>query len=120
MGLEEDLKMDIKAFFKQIESQNQNDRLETLKNLIDKYVHLSTADYVLDYIDLNLIISGAKGKHSEKTFPLFMKNKTTSSKNKIPQDYQGNLCLIESTIGYLSSKGCLSKCPKFNYTTDKF
>ena len=38
MGLKDELEVDIHRFFEQIEKQNINDKRETLKNLLNKYI----------------------------------------------------------------------------------
>lgn len=113
--IKEELEVDIKRFFEQIEKQNHNDRVETLRNLFNKYLHLSTSDYMMDYIDLNNIISHAKNSFSTKTFPVFLGDK----KRKVDESYQANLCVIESAIAYLNDKECLKRIPKFDYKEDK-
>lgn len=115
-NLKEQLDVDIKRFFEQIETQNFNDQKETLRNLFNKYIHLSKADHVMDYYDLNDIVSNAKGKFSRKTFPVFLGKK----RRKVMDTEQANLCIIESVISHLNQKDCLKKLPKFDYKEDKF
>ena len=70
--LKEQINVDIKRFFEQIEKQNNEDQAKTLFNLLDKYLHLSKADHMMDYYDLNHIICHAKTLFGTKTFPLFL------------------------------------------------
>ena len=67
--LAKQLEIEMKRFLEDIESQNSNDRLQSLRNLFDKYLHLSTCDYMMDSHDLRQIISGAKTSFSNKPFP---------------------------------------------------
>lgn len=115
-SLKEQVEVDIKRFFEQIEKQNHNDQIETLRNLLDKYIHLSNSDYMMDYHDLNMIISGAKGKFVSKTFPVFLGDK----RRRVSEEKQANLCLIESAIEYLNKNDCFKKLPKFDYKENKF
>ena len=115
MDLKDQLNVDILRFFEQIENQNSNDKIQTLRNLLDKYIHLSTADYLMDSHDLNMIISNAKTLFSQKTFPVFLGDK----KSKVMEAEQANLCVIESVVSHLNKKECLKKIPKFKYKQDK-
>ena len=115
-SLKEQFEVDMKRFFEQIERQGTNDRKETLRNLFDKYIHLSNSDILLDRHDLGVIISNAKDRFSSKTFPVYLGEK----KKKVDADDQANLCVIESTIGFLNKNDCLKKLPKFNYKENKF
>lgn len=108
--LEEQLEVDMMRFLENIQTQNNNDKLETLRNLMDKYIHLSKAEYLMDHQDLINIITSAKGSFANDTFPVYLGDK----KIKVSPGDLSNLCLIESTIGYLNSKDCLKKMAKFN------
>lgn len=114
--IKQQVDVDIRRFFEQIDSQSSSDQIETLRNLLDKYIHLTTADYMLDYHDLNSIISSAKTTFANKTFPVFLGDK----KRKVGQGEQANLCVIEAVFGHLNKKDCLKRLPKFDYKEDKF
>ena len=114
--LKQQVDVDIRRFFEQIEKQNHSDQIKTLRNLLDKYIHLSSAEYLMDYHDLNSIIGGAKTAFANKTFPVFLGDK----KRKVGQSEQSNLCIVESVIGHLNKNDCLKKLPKFDYREDKF
>ena len=107
---ERDLEADIKKFFEQIETQNTNDRIVTLKKLFDKYIHLNTCNRKMDYTDYHNIVNGAKTKFSSTSFPVVLGDK----KREIKPQEQANFCLVESTIDYLNGIGCLKKIPKFD------
>lgn len=108
--LKEQLEVDIKRFLENIENQNENDKLQTLRNLFDKYLHLSTSDYLMDHSDLFSIISSAKKKFSEENVPI----KIGSSKRTVSQQDLPNFFVIEATVGHLNRKGCLKKLAKFD------
>ena len=114
-NLKEQLNVDIKRFFEQIENQNTDDQAKTLRNLLDKYIHLSKADYLMDSHDLRNIIGSAKSLFAQKTFPMFLGEKT----RKVDPNDQPNLCVIEATIQHLNKNDCLKKLPKFDYREDK-
>ena len=115
MRPEKDLDIDIYTFFEQIESQNRNDRMKTLRLLMDKYIHINKSDYLMDIHDLNTIVSNAKRIFVDKTMPMFLGEK----KRLVHQSEQGHLCMIEATIGHLNKTQCLKKLPKFNYQENK-
>lgn len=116
MNLKDQLEIDVIEFFNQIESQNQNDQRKTLRNLMDKYIHLSTSDHLLDSHDLRTIIGSASNKFANEKFPIHL----GSGKKLVNQNDLPNLCVIEATIGHLSKLDCLKKTPKFNKVDDKF
>lgn len=114
-NLKEQMEVDILRFLENIESQSQNSKLETLRNLFDKYIHLSTCDLMMDTHDLNSIINDAKSRFSNNKMPIHLgKNKRIVTQTELP-----NLCIIEATIGHLSKKDCLKKSPKFDKREDK-
>ena len=111
MTLKDEIETDIIKFFEQSEKQGISDKRETLRNLLGKYIHLSSAGYVMDHYDLKSIISQAKSKWVEKSFPLYLGD----TERKVLETEQANLCLIESTISHINKNECLKKIPKFDY-----
>lgn len=115
-SLKEQVEVDIKEFFDQIDTQNTEDKNKTLRFLLDKYIHLSTSERLMDWHDLNSIISGAKSNFADKAFPVFLGNK----KRKVYENEQANLCMVESVIMHLNKNDCLKKLPKFDYREDRY
>ncbi len=115
MSIKDELEVDIKRFFEQIENQDCNGKAETLRLLMDKYIHLTTTDYMMDKHDLDSIVSMAKNKFATKTFPVHLGDK----KRKVYEAEQANLCIIESTVGWLNKKDCLKRLAKFDYREDR-
>lgn len=116
MDIKQQLELDIINFFKQIDTQNNVDQKETLKNLMNKYIHLTKADFMMEKYDLEVIVSNAKNLMANKTFPVYL----GSNKRKVFEDEQTSLCIIESTVTYLNKNECLKKLPRFDYREDKF
>jgi hypothetical protein len=114
--LKDQLDVDISSFFDQIEKQCHNDKLKTLRNLFEKYLHLNKSDYMMDYLDLNSIISKAKSNFANMTFPVYLGDK----KRKVGHNEQVNLCVIEAVVGHLNKNDCLKRLPKWDYREDKF
>jgi hypothetical protein len=107
----QNLDSDILKFFKDIENQNDSDRNQTLRLLMDKYIHLTKSDYIMDKFDFNKIISSAKKLIIDKTLPV----KIGKTESKLLETEIPNLCVIESTISFLNNNGCLKKIAKFDY-----
>ena len=83
---------------------------------MDKYIHLSKSDHVLDDHDLRTIIGSAKTKFANEKMPIHLgKGRRLVSQVDLP-----NLCVIEATIGHLNKTDCLKKIPKFDKVEDKF
>jgi hypothetical protein len=110
MNLKEQLEVDIQRFFENIDKQSDNDKVETLRNLMDKYIHLSKSDFLMNHFDLMAILSSAKGKFANETFPVILGSK----KQKVLDIELPNLCVIEATIEFLNKNDCLKKMPKFD------
>ena len=108
--LKEQLEVDIKRFFENIENKNQNDKNEILRNLFDKYLHLNTSDYLMDKTDLGQIISSSKHKFSNDKVPIHL----GTAKHKINSHDLANFFVIEATINHLNKKDCLKKMAKFD------
>ena len=58
--LEQQLNSDIIRFLENIRNQTENDKIKTLRQLFDKYIHLNKVEYLMDNYDLNAIIGSAK------------------------------------------------------------
>ena len=114
--LKNQLDVDIKRFLENIESQGQNARVESLRNLFKLHLHLNTCDLMLDKFDLQTIIGSAKTKFANEQIPIFL----GTSKVKVDQNELPNLFVIEATISHLNKKDCLKKIPKFDKREDKF
>jgi len=110
VSLKEEIEIDIKQFFRQIESCDSNTQIELLRMLLHKYSYISTSTFLMDNHDLNSIISGAKLKFANDSFPIHLGER----KVKVTQGELPNLCVIESTIAHLNKNDCLKKIPKFD------
>jgi hypothetical protein len=109
--LENRLKVDMESFFTDIENQTEEDKRKSLVVLLDKYIHLTKSDYLMDETDLLNIVAGAKTIFVHKSFPICI-----GKRNKqISQEEQRIVCIIESIILHLNNKECLKKLPKFDY-----
>lgn len=113
--LEQQLNSDIIRFLENIRNQTENDKVKTLRQLFDKYIHLNKAEYLMDNHDLNAIIGSAKHNFSNNNMKIFLgERKVPVTQGNLP-----NLCVIEATIGHLNKIGCLKKLPKFDKREDK-
>lgn len=113
--LKEQLEVDILRFLENIEAQSASDKIQTLRHLFDKYLHLSQADFLLDAHDLTVIINDAKNRFATQSMPMHL---GTTRRPVGPMDLP-NLCVIEATIGHLNKKDCLKKMAKFDKREDK-
>jgi hypothetical protein len=109
--MKENLDNEIMAFFRDIENQTESDKIRTLRLLLDKHLHISKADYLMDKFDFSAIVGSAKREIVNKTLPVRM-GKTDL---QIMENEVANLCVIEATILHLNKNGCLKKIPKFDY-----
>lgn len=113
--LKEQLEVDILRFLENIETQNTSDKIQTLRHLFDKYIHLSQAELLLDAHDLAVIVNNAKSIFASQSMPVHVgPNKRLISPVDLP-----NLCVIEATIEFLNKKDCLKKMIKFDKREDK-
>ena len=70
--------------------------------------NMEKLNFLIDYKDIDVIISNAKTSYIRTNLPMFISGK------KIPQDEVGNILLMESFLSFLNSKGLLSSEVKFN------
>ena len=111
MSIKNDLESDILAFFEQTEKQTLEGKKKSLKMLIEKYVHLTTTDCLLDKHDFEMIKDHAHRFFINSAFP----KKVGSNRREI-SSYEANvLSVIEGTITVLNGKDCLKKIAKFDY-----
>jgi hypothetical protein len=111
MSLKQDLEADILQFFEQTEKLTVGDKRKALKILMEKYIHLSTADCLLDKHDFEMIKDHAHRFYINSAFP----KKVGSNRREI-SSYEANaLAIIEGTIQVLNGKDCLKKLAKFDY-----
>lgn len=111
MSLKDQLEVDIHLFFENIETQDPTSRAKTLRQLIDKYAHLSTAPCILDKYDFNAVKEAAHNFYTRSAFP----KKIGSNRQEICAIEANVLAIIEGTITVLNGKDCLKKIAKFDY-----
>lgn len=109
-NLKQQIKNDIIKCLDNIDKQSQNDKIKTLTHLLDKYIHLSTSDYLMDNWDLSSIIGTAKQNYANDNVQIHLGKR----KIKVQQQDVANLFVIEATISHLNKKDCLKKMPKFD------
>jgi hypothetical protein len=113
--LKEQLEVDMLRFLENIETQNASDKIQTLRQLFDKYIHLSQAELLLDSHDLTVIINDAKNRFATQSMPVHLgPNRRPVGAMDLP-----NFCVIEATVGHLNKKDCLKKMAKFDKREDK-
>ena len=114
--IEDQLEVDIKRFLENIENQSKNSRVDSLRHLFQKYLHLNNCDYMMDKHDLQTIIGSAKQLFATETVPIYLGEK----KRLVEQSELANLFVIEATVGHLDKKKCLNKIAKFDKRENKF
>lgn len=110
-SIKEQLEVDIVRFFEQIENQDINSQRQTLRNLLDKYIHLSTSDYVMDSNDLREILGTAKSNFANEKAIIDLKS--GAMYRRVQQGELANFFVIEATIKHLNKKECLKRLAKF-------
>ena len=114
MSIEKDLEQDVGQFFQEIEKMLPEGKKKHLKILIDKYCHLLSTPIIFDKYDLDMIKDLALRQFIDKTARVYMgKNRREVTDRDIV-----TLRVVEATIGYLHSKDCLKKLPKFDYKNE--
>lgn len=108
--LKDELEVELKRFLEHIDNQSDDDRLAALKALFDKYLHLTTCDFKLDYYDFQNIINTAQSKFVNDKFPVHL----GQQKKKVLDKELANLCLIEAAISYFHKNNCFKKRPIFD------
>jgi len=111
MSHKDQLDSDIAAFFENIASQSTEDKKKTLRQLIEKYAHLSAAPCILDKNDFATVKEAAHNFWMRSAFP----KKIGSNRQEICSSESNVLAIIEGTITMLNSKDCLKKIAKFDY-----
>ena len=113
--LKEQLEVDILRFLENIETQTASDKIQTLRHLLDKYIHLSQAELLLDAHDLTVIINDAKNIFATQAMPVHL----GATRRPVGPADLPNLCVIEATVKHLNKKDCLKKIAKFDKREDK-
>lgn len=111
MSLKDQLEADIHLFFENIEKQDRQDKHKTLRILLEKYAHITTASCSLDKSDFDTVRNEAHRFYVDKSFPKFLGSK----RREIHSTENNILAIIEGTIIMLNSHDCLKKIPKFDY-----
>lgn len=112
MSLQEEIERDINQFFREIQNMPGQDQKKALKNLMDKYFHLTTATILFDASDYKLIKNHAGHLYTSRSWPKKMK---TGFSREVEGADAVNISIVEATILHLNSKDCLKKVPKFDY-----
>ena len=118
MGLNDNVSKDVIETLENLETQYHTDKIQTLTLLLEKYIHKNKAVHLMDNHDLNNIVSLAKNRMANTSFPKFLK--LGSLTKQVPQNNQVHICLIEATIEHVNKLECLKRLPKFDYQENKF
>lgn len=113
--LKEQLEVDILRFLENIETQNFSDKVQTLRHLFDKHLHLNKAEHLMDAHDLFTIISNAKNLFATQKVPI----RLGVTKRQVGVADISSLCLVEATVAHLNKKDCLKKMVKFDKRDDE-
>lgn len=111
MSFKDQLETDVYAFFKNIASQTPEDQRKTLRQLIEKYAHLSSAECILNKDDFRSVKEHAHNFYMASAFP----EKISGNRDVIEPHEANILSIIEGTIHLLNTKDCFKKTPKFDY-----
>lgn len=111
--LEEQIRADVKKFFKDIESQNQNDQTESLTLLLKQYSHYQKAEHIMLKHDFNEISQIANNLFKTTSLPRMVGQSTVGAEENV------NMTWVEATISYLNKHNCLKRFPKFKERTSK-
>jgi hypothetical protein len=111
MSLKQDLDADILAFFEQIEKQTDEGKRKSLKLFMEKYLHLTTTDCLLDKHDFEMVKDHAHRFYVNSAFP----KKIGNNRREISSHEANVLAIIEGTIQVLNGRDCLKKIAKFDY-----
>jgi len=106
----DEIKQDAINFVRNSEKMNDQDKVELLVKMFDKYLQIYKSDYYMGHHDMRSIIEGAIGKFREASLPTYIEGKRVS-----PTE-QNNLCIMEAAISFLNSQDLLKRVPKFKYT----
>jgi len=113
--LKDQLENDILDLLKNIENQPKWEKIQTIRNMVSKHIHMNTSDHLMDHYDLQSIIEGAGKLYVDNHFKFVL----GSAKKKVEERDYSNLCVIESTVSHLNKLGCLKKMPRFDKREDK-
>ena len=111
MSQNDDLEQDIRQSLKQMKGMLYEDKVKTLKLLMDKYIHLNNAVLLMTRFDFDQIKGGARNMFIDRSWPKQLEGDVGT----IHHENATTMCLIESTIQHLNGAGCLKRSPKFNY-----
>lgn len=112
MTLKQDVEFDIKQMLKQLKNQTPEDQVKTVKNLISKYCHITTAVHLMDMSDFRMIKGFAQNFFLESSLPKKIEAKYN---NELSINDNKTLSIIEGTILHLNGSECFKKLPKFKY-----
>lgn len=107
----DDLEKDLREALESIDRQLPEHKIKTLMILFEKHLNLNQGTILLNKYDYDLIKSNATRELIDKAFPKYLGD----NKREVSPQEANVLCIIEATIGYLHSKDCFNKTPKFDY-----
>jgi hypothetical protein len=91
----------------------QSDKLPYLMLIINKHFGLDKMDHIIDYHDLDMIISDAKGVYSQTVMPMSI------SKKELTPSQTNYALVLEAFVGYLNKHKLIKRLIKFNHTEKK-
>jgi hypothetical protein len=104
------IERDLREFFEIEGNLKKEDRLNYLRTIFDKHLTLRKLDHMVNYGDLQEIISQSKRAYGNITLPAHITGKRVDT-SQLP-----TLAMLEAFVGYLNKNHLLKKLTKLDYT----
>lgn len=108
-----EIERELRDYLEKEEHMRHADKLPYLMLIVNKHFGLDKFDHIMDYHDLDMTISNAKGVYAQTSMPMNISGKELSPS-------QTNYVLVlEAFVSYLNGKKLLKRLVKFKHTEKK-
>lgn len=104
------IEQELLDFLDKESSIRKSDRIVYLMAIIEKHFALDKINFMVDYSDIQELISSAKSKYATAKMPVKISHKEISNAET------NYILVIDAFIGFLNKNKLLKRLVKFNYT----
>ena len=106
----DEIEREIREYLEKEPNMWQSDKLPYLMLIIKKHFGLDKFEHMVNYHDLDMVISDAKGTYSQTTMPMSI------SRKELTPNQTTHTLVLEAFVNYLNKHKLLKKLAKFDHT----
>jgi len=108
-----EIERELRDYLEKEDNMRHSDKLPYLMLIINKHFGLDKIDHIVDYHDLDSIISHAKSVYAQTSMPMQI------SKKELSPSQTNYALVLEAFVGYLNRHKLIKRLIRLNHTEKK-